>query len=69
MTFGLVNAPAVIQHMINKGLGKDRYELAIPYMDNLLSPSTTVDDGIDKLGNIFGLILTSTLLISDGNVV
>lgn len=54
MPFGLVNAPAVFQHMINKALGKDRYELAMSYMYD--SPSMTVDDGIDKLRKILHLI-------------
>ena len=49
MPFGLVNAPAVFQHMINKALGKDRYELAMPYMDDILSPSSTIQDGFNKL--------------------
>lgn len=53
MPFGLVNAPAIFQHMINKALGKDRYDLAIPYMDDLLCPSATVDEGLQKLRKIF----------------
>lgn len=52
MPFGLVNAPAVFQHMINKALGKDRYDLAIPYMDDLLSPSATINEGLGKLRKI-----------------
>ncbi|KAL0841643.1 hypothetical protein ABMA28_015295 [Loxostege sticticalis] len=52
MPFGLVNAPAVFQHMINKALGKDRYDLAIPYMDDLLSPAASINEGLDKLRKI-----------------
>ncbi|XP_073948993.1 uncharacterized protein [Choristoneura fumiferana] len=52
MPFGLVNAPAVFQHMVNKALGKDRYNLAIPYMDDLLSPASSVDEGLTKLRKI-----------------
>ncbi|CAK1596263.1 unnamed protein product [Parnassius mnemosyne] len=52
MPFGLVNAPAVFQHMVNKALGKDRYDLAIPYMDDLLSPATTIDEGLAKVRKI-----------------
>ncbi|CAH2108926.1 unnamed protein product [Euphydryas editha] len=37
MPFGLINAPAVFQNMINKALGNKRFELAIPYLDDLLS--------------------------------
>lgn len=53
MPFGLVNAPAVFQHMINKALGQDRFELALPYMDDILSPSIDVDEGLEKLLKIF----------------
>lgn len=52
MPFGLVNAPAVSQHMINKALGKDRYDLAIHYMDDLLSPASTIDEGLTRLRKI-----------------
>lgn len=53
MPFGLVNAPAVFQQMINRALGKKRYDLAMPYMDDLLSPATTIEEGLDKLRKIF----------------
>ena len=44
MPFGLVNAPTVFQHTINKAHDKDRYDLAIPYMDDLLSPAASIDE-------------------------
>lgn len=64
MPFGLVNAPAVFQHMINKALGKDRYDLAMPYMDDLLSPATTIDDGLDKLRKILESLRKASLTLN-----
>lgn len=52
MPFGLINAPAVFQHMINKALGKNRYNLALPYMDDLLSPAASIDEGLQNLRQI-----------------
>lgn len=64
MPFGLVNAPAVFQHMINKALGKDRYELAIPYMDDLLSPASSIDEGMTKLRKILSSLQTAGLTLN-----
>lgn len=38
--------------MVNKALGKDRYDLAIPYMDDLLSASSSIEEGLSKLRKI-----------------
>lgn len=62
--FGLVNAPAVFQCMINKALGKDRYDLAIPYMDDILSPATTVDEGLEKLKKILESLRVANLTLN-----
>lgn len=64
MPFGLVNAPAVFQHMMNKALGKDRYELAMPYLDDLLSPAATVTEGLKKLRKIFGSLREAGLTLN-----
>lgn len=64
MPFGLVNAPAIFQHMINKALGKDRYDLAIPYMDDLLSPASSVDEGMLKLRKILSSLLSAGLTLN-----
>lgn len=39
MPFGLANAPAVFQRMINKVLGNRRFEYALAYLDDVLIPS------------------------------
>lgn len=64
MPFGLVNAPAVFQHMINKALGKDRYELAMPYMDDILSPSSTIEEGFQKLTRILDALRQARLTLN-----
>lgn len=64
MPFGLVNAPAVFQHMINKVLGKDRYELAMPYMDDILSPAPSIEDGLDKLKRILEALSQAGLTLN-----
>lgn len=48
MPFGLVNAPAVFQSMINKALGPKRFELAIPYLDDLLCTSSSTGEMFDS---------------------
>lgn len=47
--------------MINKALGKDRYDLAIPYMDDLLSPASSIDEGMTKLRKILSSLQTAGL--------
>lgn len=64
MPFGLVNAPAVFQHMINKALGRDRYDLAMPYLDDLLTPATTVEEGLHKLKRIFDSLREAGLTLN-----
>lgn len=64
MPFGLVNAPAVFQHMINKALGKNRYDLAMPYMDDILSPATTIDEGLEKLRKILESLRAAKLTLN-----
>lgn len=64
MPFGLVNAPAVFQNMINKALGNRRFELAIPYLDDLLSACTDFDDGFKKLEEILQLLSTAGLTLN-----
>lgn len=52
MPFGLANAPAVFQRMINAVLGHLRYSVALAYMDDFLLPTTTVEEGLEHLRKI-----------------
>lgn len=49
MPFGLANAPAVFQRAINKALGTLKDKTALVYMDDVLIPSSTVEEGIKNL--------------------
>lgn len=64
MPFGLVNAPAVFQNMINKALGKRRFDLAIPYLDDLLSTGSTFEESFQKLEEILGLLSSAGLTLN-----
>lgn len=64
MPFGLVNAPAVFQNMINKALGNRRFDLAIPYLDDLLSTGRTFEESFQKLEEILGLLFNAGLTLN-----
>lgn len=53
MPFGLANAPAVFQRTVNKALGTLRFNTAVAYMDDVLVPSATVEEGLERLELIF----------------
>jgi hypothetical protein len=56
MPFGLVNAPSVFQRFIDKTLGPLHYEQVLVYMDDLLLPSSSVDEGLQLLTKVFELL-------------
>lgn len=64
MPFGLVNAPAVFQSMINKALGPQRFELAIPYLDDLLSTGSSYEEAFSKLEAILNLLRNANLTLN-----
>ncbi|CAH2220926.1 jg25639 [Pararge aegeria aegeria] len=49
MPFGLANAPAVFQRTINLVLGNLRYNVALAYMDDVLIPSRSFEEGLERL--------------------
>lgn len=61
MPFGLINAPAVFQQMMNKALGSKRFELAISYLDDILSAAATIDGCLKNLELIFNDFVRSRL--------
>lgn len=64
MPFGLVNAPAVFQQMINKALGPKRFELAIPYLDDILTAAPSVIQCLEKLESILSLLREARLTLN-----
>lgn len=63
MPFGLANAPAVFQKMINRLLGSRRFDFVFAYMDDLLIPSVTIEEGLKKLEVILGLLCDAGLTL------
>lgn len=55
MPFGLVNAPSTFQRAINKILGNARFKEAYAYMDDVIIPSKTIDEGLQILRDILSL--------------
>jgi hypothetical protein len=49
MPFGLCNAPAVFQRVMNNVLGPLRNTIAFPYMDDIIIPSATLEEGLCRL--------------------
>ncbi len=56
MPFGLANAPAVFQRAINAALGDLKYTMALVYMDDILIPSETVEQGLDYLKQVLDVL-------------
>lgn len=63
MPFGLANAPAVFQRTINMILGNTRFDSALAYMDDILIPSTTFDQGIERLRAVFEKLRAANLTL------
>lgn len=63
MPFGLANAPAVFQRMINKMLGSRRFTSTLAYMDDLLVPSVSVEEGFQRLEDILKLLKDTGLTL------
>ncbi|XP_075990295.1 uncharacterized protein LOC142985939 [Anticarsia gemmatalis] len=55
MPFGLSNAPAVFQRMINKILGNRRFEYALAYLDDVLIPAKDVEEMFLRLEDVLKL--------------
>lgn len=55
MPFGLANAPAVFQRMVNRILGNRRFEYALAYLDDVLIPSKSIDEMFQRLEEVLTL--------------
>lgn len=69
MPFGLVNAPSNFQRAINNILGNARFKEAFAYMDDVIIPSRTIEEGFRKLKSTLELFRTAgiTLKLSKCN--
>lgn len=63
MPFGLANAPAVFQRVIHKILNKTKVPFVIIYMDDILIPSKTFDEGLQRLEQVLSLLLDAGLTL------
>ncbi|CAG9137643.1 unnamed protein product [Plutella xylostella] len=57
MPFGLANAPAVFQRAMHKILAQIKY--VIVYMDDILVPASSFDEGLDRLNEVLTSIRKS----------
>ncbi|CAK9813734.1 Retrovirus-related Pol polyprotein from transposon 17.6 [Anthophora plagiata] len=56
MPFGLVNAPSVFQRMINEIIGQMRPGEAIAYLDDIITPSRTVQQECDRFERLLQVL-------------
>jgi hypothetical protein len=49
MPFGLCNSPSVFQRLMDNVLGPLRNTVAFPYMDDVIIPSVTIEQGLNRL--------------------
>lgn len=63
MPFGLANAPAVFQRAVNLVLGNARFDTALAYMDDILVPSSSFEQGIDRLKVVFNKLRQANLTL------
>jgi len=64
MLFGLANGPSVYQRMINQVLGPLRFTIAMVFMDDVLIPSRTVEEGLANLEIVLKLFSEANLTLN-----
>ncbi|XP_048002638.1 uncharacterized protein LOC125239165 [Leguminivora glycinivorella] len=64
MPFGLANAPAVFQRMMNRILGSARYTKATVYIDDLLIFGRTPDECLDRLEEVLQMLEEANLTLN-----
>lgn len=63
MPFGLANAPAVFQRLINNVLGKLRNTIAFPYIDDIIIPCPNISEGLDRLRSVLEVLREHSLTL------
>jgi len=64
MPFGIANGPSVYQRMINQVLGPLRFTIAMVFMDDVLIPSRTVEDGLYNLETVLETFVNANLTLN-----
>jgi len=49
MPFGLTNAPVAFQRLMDQVLGNLKNSIAFPYLDDVIIPSKTLEEGMNRL--------------------
>lgn len=52
MPFGLSNSPSVFQRLINNVLGDLKNSVAFPYIDDIIIPCTSFEEGLSRLNSV-----------------
>lgn len=63
MPFGLCNAPSKLQRLIHLVLGSLRYDTAMAYLDDIIIPSVTIEDGLIRLRKILDALREAGLTV------
>ncbi|CAH2097483.1 unnamed protein product [Euphydryas editha] len=61
--FGLANAPAIFQRVIHKILNKSKVGYVVIYMDDILIPSKSFEEGLTRLEEVLGLLRNAGLTL------
>lgn len=56
MPFKLTNAPAVFQRLVDKVLRYLKNSVAFPYLDDIIIPSKTIEEGINRLHQVLNVL-------------
>lgn len=55
MPFGLTNVPVVFQKLMDKVMGNFKNSIAFPYLDDIIIPSKTIEEGMTKLRQVLNV--------------
>lgn len=64
MPFGVCNAPATFQRLLNNVLGQLRHDKVLIYLDDILVPSSTVQEGLDVLEKVLKIFQEANLKLN-----
>lgn len=63
MPFGLANAPATFQRIMNQVLGSARHKEALAYLDDVIIPAKNFSEGLCRLENILKMFSSAGLTL------
>lgn len=63
MSFDLTNAPAEFQQLMNKAVGNLRNSIAFPYLDDIIIPSRTIEEGMARLRQVLEALRKQNLTL------